>query len=140
MAKTRANFSDDEKRRKDLIASSFILEEKSTNSLLYNSQVIDYVTNSVQSGQSNVAWYYWSRLPELRYVSRYISNALSVATLYVGIADKNLGGPPIKLPDDHPASELLSDFAGGFTGQKDLLDRLGLHLTVTGDSVLIGTK
>lgn len=140
MAKTRSNFSADDKRRQELVAASFILEEKSANSLLYNSQVIDYVTNNVQSGQSNIAWYYWQRLPELRYVSRYISNALSVATLYVGKADKNLGGPPIRLAEDHPASELLKDFAGGYTGQRDLLDRLGLHLTVTGDSVLIGPK
>lgn len=145
MARTRTTFAfpdddDNEKKRNELVAASFILEEKASNSLLYNAQTIDYVTNSVQAGQTNVAWYYWSRLPELRYVSRYISNALSVATLYVGIADNNLGGPPRRLPQDHPAYSLLEDFAGGYTGQKDLLDRLGLHLTVAGDSVLIGPK
>lgn len=141
MAKTRASSpSEDRNRQQELIAAAMILEEKSRNSLLYNATVIDYLTNSVQAGQDNVAWYFWSRLPELRYVSRYISNALSVATLYVGIADENLGGPPRRLPQDHPATTLLEDFAGGFTGQKDLLDRLGLHLTVTGDSVLIGPK
>lgn len=142
MAKTRTTFSfpdDDDKRRKDLVAAAFILEEKSRDSLLYNSQVIDYITNGIEAGDANAAWFYWSRIPELRYVSRYIANALSVATMYAGKAD-NSGGPPIRLPEDHPASQLVSEFAGGFTGQRDLLDRLGLHLTVAGDSVLIGPK
>lgn len=142
MAKTRTTFSfpdDDDKRRKDLIAAAFILEEKSSSSLLYNAQTIDYITNNVQAGASHVAWYYWSRIPELRYVSRYIANALSVATLYVGVADSS-GAPPTRVPKTHPAYQLLEDFAGGYNGQKDILDRLGLHLTVAGDSVLIGPK
>lgn len=142
MAKTRSPnpFSDDDdKRRKDLVAAAFILEEKSQNSLLYNAQVIDSLTNGLGSGDNNAAWFYWGRLPELRYVSRYISNSLSVATLYAGKTDSN-GGPPIRLPEDHPATQLVRDFAGGFTGQSELLDRLGLHLTVAGDSVLIGPK
>lgn len=142
MGKTRASNpfrDDDDKRRKDLVAAAFILEEKSQSSLLHNSQVIDYLTNGIEAGDSNAAWFYWSRLPELRYVSRYIANALSVATLYAGKAD-NSGAPPTRLPDDHPASQLMMEFAGGYTGQRDLLDRLGLHLTVAGDSVLIGPK
>lgn len=143
MAKTRTTFSfpddDNRKRQQDLIAAAFILEEKSNNSLLYNSQTIDYITNNVQAGSSHVAWYYWQRIPELRYVSRYIANALSVATLYVGTADSS-GAAPKRVPKTHPAYQLLEDFAGGYNGQKDILDRLGLHLTVAGDSVLIGPK
>ena len=141
MAKTRSNrpFEDDDnKRREELVAAAFILEEKSRDSLLYNSQVIDYITNGIEAGDANAAWYYWSRIPELRYVSRYIANALSVATIYAGKADTS--GPPARLPDDHPATQLVQEFAGGFTGQTELLDRLGLHLTVAGDSVLIGPK
>lgn len=139
MAKTRSSYSYEEQSRKDLIAAAFILEEKSDSSLLYNAQTIDYITNNVQAGASHVAWYYWSRIPELRYVSRYIANALSVATLYVGIADSS-GAAPTRVKPDHPAYQLLEDFAGGYNGQKDILDRLGLHLTVAGDSVLIGPK
>lgn len=144
MAKTRSNspnpyMDDDDKRRKELVAAAFILEEKSRDSLLYNSQVIDYITNGIEAGDANAAWFYWSRIPELRYVSRYIANALSVCTMYAGKAD-NSGGPPVRLSDDHPATQLVQEFAGGYTGQRDLLDRLGLHLTVAGDSVIIGPK
>lgn len=124
----------------DLVAAAFILEEKSSSSLLYNAQTVDYMVNSVGEGDTNAAWFYWAKLPELRYVSRYIANALSIATLYVGMPDKNLGGAPKRLDEDHPASELLKDFAGGYAGQSELLDRLALHLTVAGDSILIGPK
>lgn len=143
MGRTRANspFSDDnEKKRQELVAAAFELEQKATNSLLYNSQTIDYMVNSIEAGDTNAAWYYWSRLPELRYVSRYISNALSVVTLYAGKEDPSSSGPPTRLPADHPASKILAEFAGGRVGQADLLDRLGLHLTVAGDSVLIGPR
>lgn len=118
-------------------AAAIVLEEKNPNSLLYNNLVIDYLTNSVESGATNMAWHFWQRVPELRYTTRYISNALSVATLYVGEANP-LGGAPTRLKEGHPANELMAQFAGGHGGQADLLDRLGLHLTVAGDSVLIG--
>lgn len=120
-------------------AAAFILEERGIDSLLYNSQVVDFMTNSVDTGITSLAWHFWSRIPELRYTSRYIANALSVATLYVGEAD-NSGSPPKRLPASHPANDLMADFAGGTVGQSDLLDRLGLHLTVAGDSVLIGPR
>lgn len=147
MGKTRTTFAfpdDDDgdprkiakKAREALTSAAMVLATKGQNSLLYNSQVIDYLTNSVADGNSQLAWYYYSRIPELRYTCRYVANALSVATLYVGL--ENPDGAPTRLPESHPASQLLANFAGGSTGQSDLLDRLGLHLTVVGDSVLIG--
>lgn len=137
MGRTRTTFAfSDDDDPKALTSAAMVLQTKGQNSLLYNSQVIDYLTNSVADGNSHLAWYYYSKIPELRYTCRYIANALSVATLYVGI--ENPEGDPIRLPEGHPASELLRNFAGGSTGQSDLLDRLGLHLTVVGDSVLIG--
>ena len=120
-------------------AAAFPLEEKGLNSLLYNSQVIDYMTNGITSGHDQLAWHYYSRIPELRYTARYIANALSVCTLYAGTTDMS-GAAPERLDEKHPASELMMEFAGGYTGHSDLLDRLALHLTVTGDSVLIGPK
>jgi hypothetical protein len=138
MAKTRTTFNpfdDDDGSHKALIAAAQALEAKNQNSLLYNSQVIDYILNN--GGTTALAWHYWGRVPELRYTTRYIANALSVANLYVGEADPK-GGAPKRLPDDHPASQIMADFAGGLAGQAELLDRLGLHLSVAGDSVIIG--
>lgn len=132
MAKTRAQLP-------QLQAAALVLEERGQNSLLYNARVIDYLTNSTQAGNTELAWYYYSRIPELRYTCRYVASSLSVATLYVGETDTT-GGPPKRLPKGHPAIDLLEEFAGGYDGQSELLDRLGLHLTVTGDSILIGPK
>lgn len=142
MAKTRSSpveSVNSSEKMKELVAASFILEEKTSKNNLYSSQTIDYMTNNIAAGNDNAAWYFWSRLPELRYVSRYISNALSVSTLYAGKSHLR-GEAPERLPDSHPASQLLRDFAGGPIGHSDLLDRLGLHLTITGDSVLIGPR
>lgn len=120
-----------------LQAAAIVLEERGQNSLLYNAQVIDYLTNSLQSGLTDLAWHYWQRIPELRYTTRYVANALSVATLYIGESNSD-GSSPDRLPEGHPANDLLEEFAGGTAGQSELLDRLALHLTVAGDSVLIG--
>lgn len=138
MGKTRTAlaFPDDDDPKKALISAAMVLETKGQNNLLYNSQVIDYLTNNISDGNNQLAWYYYSKIPELRYTCRYIANALSVATLYAGL--ENSDGEPTRLPDNHPASELMSVFAGGSTGQSDVLDRLGLHLTIVGDSVIIG--
>lgn len=137
MAKIRTTlaFPDDD-RNKALAAAAIRLDDKGRNSLLYNSQVIDYLTNNSSSGNTNLAWHYYNRLPELRYTCRYVANALSVATLYVG--EVNPDGEPTRLPDGHPANDIMADFAGGYAGQSELLDRLALHLTIVGDSVLIG--
>lgn len=137
MANTRSPIPPEpEPDPQSLLAAALALTAKD-DSLLYNSQVIDYLTNGVTTNSADaLAWYYYCRLPELRYISRYIGNALSMATLYVGVI--NPEGEPTRLPADHVANEVMKDFAGGFAGQSALLDRLGLHLTIVGDSVLIG--
>lgn len=123
-----------------LQAAAQSLEVKGPGSLLYNAQTIDYLINTAQGGGATaMAWYYWGRFPELRYTTRYISNALSMASLYIG-EKTTPGAEPERLPENHPANDLLNNFAGGPVGQSELLDRLGLHLTVAGDSVLMGPK
>lgn len=133
MGKTRS--PKPQEPQETLTAAAIPLVDKGSNSLLYNAQVIDYLTNG-PNANTNLAWYFFSRIPEMRYSCRYIANALSVATLYIG--EVNSQGSPTPLPEDHPANDLMHDFAGGYAGQSELLDRLGLHLTVVGDSVLIG--
>ena len=137
MAKTRSN-KPQQPDSHPLLAAAQSLEVKGDSSLLYNSQVIDFLVNNAGGGANPLAWFYWRKVPELRYTTRYISNALSVATLYVGEEVPN--GAPKRLPEGHPANDLMESFAGGRTGQSALLDRLGLHLSVAGDSVLMGPK
>jgi hypothetical protein len=97
---------------------------------------VDIMLQGDASHDTDLAWYFYSRIPELRYIARYVANSLSQARLFVG----RVGADPFNpvRVDGGPAVALLEQFAGGFEGQSELLDRLGLHLTVAGDSVLAG--
>jgi len=98
---------------------------------------IDVMLRGGHSADSELGWYYWARIPELRYVARYVANSVSMARLFVGkVVDDPFNPEPVG--PRHPANDLLASFAGGQVGQSQVLDRLALHLTVTGDSVLAG--
>jgi hypothetical protein len=88
---------------------------------------------------TELSWYFYQRIPELRYIARYVANSLSQARLFVGRVTADPYNPE-RVGPKHPANELLEGFAGGFEGQSELLDRLGLHLTIAGDSILAGPK
>lgn len=103
---------------------------------LLNARELDIMLNS-DSADVELAWYYYARIPELRYIARYISNALSQARLFIGEVGTDPTAP-VKVKDSHPAAELMANFAGGINGQSEILDRLGMHLTLPGDSVLAG--
>lgn len=87
----------------------------------------------------------YDAVPELRAAARITGQAMSQCRLVVARvtdgepAPLNLG--TIEEPGedvDHPAQKLLDKFAGGQGGQAAWLDMLGVHLTVTGESISIG--
>lgn len=71
-------------------------------------------------------------VPEIRFVARWIGSAMSQATLFAGRPGPDNSIAP--LPDDHPASEIVAQIAGGVSGQPDFLGAFGPHLTVTGEA------
>jgi hypothetical protein len=98
---------------------------------------IDVMLRGGHSADSELGWYYWARIPELRYVARYVANSASMARLFVGkVTDDPFNPEPVG--PRHPANDLLDSFAGGLTGQSQVLDRLALHLTVPGEAILAG--
>ena len=99
-------------------------------------RAVDIHLNGDANYESDLAWYFYSKIPELRYIARYVANSVSQARLFVG----RVGADPYNPEriDSGPAVDLLEKFAGGFEGQAALLDRLGLHMTIAGDSVLAG--
>lgn len=99
---------------------------------------VDIMLNGNVNQNSDLAWYFYNKIPELRYIARYVANSLSQARLFVGKVTSDPYNPERIKDPNHPAVQLLESFAGGFEGQCDLLDRLGLHLTITGDSILAG--
>lgn len=121
-----------------LTAAAFNLTDPPTMADQYGQRLVDTLVNGQDSGTDQQAWHYFNTLAELHYLVSYASNALSQVRLFVGKLDGSDPDNPVSLPDNHPASNLLRNFAGGTQGQSELLSRLGLHLTVTGDSVIIG--
>lgn len=102
-----------------------------------NRRVIDIMLNGRTREADELSWYFYERIPELRYIARYIANSISLATIFIGQVDKDpLRPTPVK--DSHPAQDLLNKLIYDFGGMTELLDRLALHLTVPGDSVLMG--
>lgn len=102
-----------------------------------NRRLIDVMLNGQNAEAANLGWYFYERIPELRYIARYVANSLSMARLYIGKVENDPYNPK-EVGERHPARKLLENFAGGTIGQAELLDRLGLHLTVAGDSILAG--
>lgn len=76
------------------------------------------------------AWACWETVGELRYVSTWIGNVLSRAGL---VAAKREGRMLVPLSTG-PAAESMEVLYGGPQGQSEMLQALGVHLTVAGDS------
>lgn len=100
---------------------------------------------SIGEGWQRVALDMYDAVPELRAAARITGQAMSQCRLVVA---RMTDGEPAPLdigtlenpgPDvDHPAQRLLENFAGGQGGQAAWLDMLGVHLTVTGESISVG--
>ncbi|MGW7708268.1 hypothetical protein [Streptomyces sp. NPDC054771] len=82
-------------------------------------------------GDQEKAWSFY-RTPEVRSFANWIGNAMSGATLYAGKLGP--GDSIIRAPDDHPASRIVSEIAGGRLGQAELLREYGRHLAVAGEA------
>lgn len=87
----------------------------------------------------------YDAVPELRAAARITGQAMSQCRLVVARvtdgepAPLDIGTPEAPGPDaDHPAQRLLERFAGGQGGQAAWLDMLGVHLTITGESISVG--
>lgn len=102
-----------------------------------NRRDIDIMLRGGDAAANDLGWYFWSRIPELRYITRYVANSCSMARLYIGVTGDDPQNPT-KVGARHPANALLDNFAGGMLGQAEIIDRLATYLTVTGDSILAG--
>lgn len=99
--------------------------------------IVDTMMNGSQ-GVAMQAWSYYKTVPELHFLATYLANAMSMVRLYIGEVDGADPDNPTEVGPRHPARELMRNFAGGAQGQGELLSRIATHLTVVGDSILIG--
>jgi hypothetical protein len=83
------------------------------------------------------AWEHYDSCGELRYAANWFGNSLSRATLYP--ADVAEDGQPSAKPTEHPGALAAAyDLLGGPATQAQILSQVGVHLTVVGDSYVIG--
>lgn len=92
--------------------------------------------NSQSGGKwQDQAWSYYDTVPEVRFATMWVSNAMSGARLIA--ARRGRDGEIEPAPDNHRATELVSSIAGGPDGQSQLLGEFGAHLVVPGEGWIV---
>lgn len=81
-------------------------------------------------GWQNEAWNFWEQVGELRFLSTWIGNVMSRARL---VAAKREGRMLVPLTDG-PAVDAMDALYGGPQGQAEMVQALGVHLTVAGEA------
>lgn len=79
-------------------------------------------------------WDYYDTIGEFRYAVSWVGNLLSRATLTI----HRDGSPVDSNSDSDLAVQALRSLFGGTDGQREMLRQLGTHLTVPGDSYIVG--
>lgn len=88
------------------------------------------------SSWQDLAWHHYDVCGELRNGVGWLANALSKAKLFVAKGDTDVDEP--ERIDSGPAVDYLQALTSGPAGQAMLLQRLGLHLGVPGESWIVG--
>ncbi|MBO0820587.1 MAG: hypothetical protein J2P26_07020 [Nocardiopsaceae bacterium] len=87
------------------------------------------------------AWDLYDKVSELRFGVSWIANALSRARLYVGRVDPEGVADPEPVTDASLADTVtgpLEELAGLMRGHGDILHRMAIHLSVPGETFLVG--
>jgi hypothetical protein len=113
--------------RSETVATGFVA---SANRLRPRTTIARSHTVRDEKWQHKV-WHFFDTVGEYRAACSWIANMLSKATLYVE-------GPDGKPVTEGPAYEALQALFGGPEGHSEMLRLIGLCLTVSGDSYLIG--
>lgn len=97
------------------------------------------ITRSRRLSWQAEAWSFYDTIGELHYATKFYSNLVGRAHLYIGQPEPEGGGDP--RPADNPpdlAVTALRELHYGQIGQAEMLRRIALHLAVAGESYLIG--
>ena len=84
----------------------------------------------------NEAWHYFDTVPEVRFATTYLSNALSRCRLVAARMGKPGDEPEIL--ETGAAADLMAEFGGGSGGQSQILAAAAPQLTVPGVGYIVG--
>ncbi len=95
---------------------------------------------SIEPGWQKEVWqaYGDNGVPELRTIARITATTMSQVRLTIAKVSAEGEPSPLDPDEQHPAKDLLAQFAGGAGGQASMLDMLGTLMTVTGEAILVG--
>lgn len=94
-------------------------------------------TGVIQQKWQQEAWQFYDECGELRYGANWFGNSLSRASIYA--ADVGEDGKPSGQPTENPTALAAAyDLLGGPTTQAQILQQVGIHLTIAGDCYVIG--
>lgn len=107
--------------------------------LFSRKQITSRITSKKAKTWQQEAWAFYDTIGELRFASRWLGNALSRAHLFIGKPQPEGGGDPepAETPPDI-AIAALEDLHYGQVGQGEMLRRLALHLSIVGESFIVG--
>ncbi|WP_326814002.1 MULTISPECIES: hypothetical protein [unclassified Streptomyces] len=109
-------------------------KELTASASRYTSRKIRGQGAGSQSWQAR-AYDMYHQVPEVRFAASWIGNAMSGSRLFAGRrADDGTIEPA---PDDHRASQIVAQIAGGPDGQSKMLGAFGKHLTVPGEGWIV---
>lgn len=110
-----------------LTSSAQILDESVSRSLLIQST--EWQTE---------AWNFYRSLGELRFAIRdWFAAGMSRIRLIAAVVRPGEDPSPVI---DGPMADLVANLAGGIGGQAEMMTRLSVHLSVPGDSYLVGEQ
>jgi len=101
----------------------------------YTTKIATSRARKPDASWQNEAWRFFDSVPEVRFAATWVGNAMSGATIYAGRRASD--GTIERAPDDHPASEIAQQIAGGPDGQSTLLGDFGPHLVVAGEGWIV---
>jgi len=112
------------------------------NSLTASAKILTPETINSQSltprDWQEEAWKYYHSLGELRYaVSDWLGNALSRVRLIPAVI---YPGQEPQVVEDGPIVQIVGELAGGVGGQAAAMKKFAIHLTIPGDSYLVGEE
>ena len=86
------------------------------------------------------AWQLYEQVGELGFAAQWLGRALSRCHLVVAKADNHGSGDPVPADDSGAAGELLTRLHEGSGGLGEMLRRMAIHLSVPGETYLIGME
>lgn len=90
---------------------------------------------SVESSWQEQAWHHYDVCGEFRFAANWIANVMSRIRLYPAfIADSEDEPEAI---EEGPAADIMAELHGGPGGQSQMLRRLGVHMSVPGESFVV---